>query len=447
MYARFQENYAAFVDNLDQNLGRLFDYLERTGELDNTLVFLLSDNGASREVGPEGSWNTAAHFYHRIAGSNADNLEHFDQIGGPDTHPHYPRGWMQASNTPFIHGKRSMFAGGVNTPLIVSWPSRIAARGELRIQFHHVTDILPTVLELVAVERPSEFEGQVVPPLAGTSMAYSFADPHAPSHRHEQYYEVEGQLAYVVDGWKIATWRREDQRYDAVPWQLFDRRTDFSESRDLAQEHPEKVAELAAKFWKAARENGVLPISDLPLLEVARRAPPREASLRTRFVYHQGDPSVHPSAQPELTGRAYEIRASVERATGNEQGVLIARGSAETGWSLFVREGRLIYENNLPGAGARIESNEPVPRGSSTLGFRFKPGGAAANPLAGTGVLLIDGREVGSSPIELPVYFTNEGIEVGRDEGTAVSRNYSAPFPFTGRIEAVVVEVTPPAAH
>jgi arylsulfatase len=445
MYARFQENYAAFVDSFDQNVGRLLAHLEKTGELDNTLVFLLSDNGASREVGPEGSWNTAAHFYHRIPGGNAENLEHFDEIGGSDTHPHYPRGWMQASNTPFTHGKRAMFAGGVNAPLIVSWPRRIAARGEVRSQFHHVTDILPTVLELVSVQRPELFEGRAVPPLAGASMAYSFADAAAPSRRREQYYEIEGQLAYTADGWKIATWREQDQRYDAVPWQLFDRRSDFSEARDVAREHPEKVAELEAKFWKAARENDVLPISDLPLLEVARRAPPSAASLRTRFVYRQGDPSVHPSVQPVLAGRAYEIRARVERPGGAEQGVLIARGSSETGWTLFVRDGRLIYENNLPRAGARIESRERVPRGASTLGFRFRPGGSGANPLAGSGVLLIDGREVGSAAIGLPISFTNEGLEVGRDEGTAVSKSYSAPFAFGGRIEEVIVELDPAA--
>jgi arylsulfatase len=441
MYARLQENYAAFVDNIDQNVGRLLDYLEEIGKRENTLVLLTSDNGASREVGPEGSWNAAAHFYHHQPATTADNLPHYDEIGEATTHPHYPHGWMQASNTPFIHAKRSVFAGGVNVPLIVSWPRGIAARGEVRSQFHHVTDVAPTILELLGVEHPRSFEGRDVKPLEGVSFAYSFEDAEAASTHREQYYEIEGQRAYYADGWRIVAWRPDSKQYDEVPWQLYDLRHDFSESRDLAQEHPERVAALESSWWQAARRHQVLPINDAPLFSSKRASFEMIASARTRYAYARGTPMIYGSKQPLLFARSYEISARVERPTGSEQGAIVARGGIETGWALFIHENRLVYEYNVPNLGATLVSSEEVPRGASTVGFRFTRD--AQDPLSGTGALLIDGREVGSAALGRPLSFSNEGLDVARDTLTPVSRRYASPFDFEGRLDEVVFELGP----
>lgn len=442
MYARFQENYAAFVDNLDQNVGRVLAHLEATGELDDTLVILLSDNGASREVGAEGSWNAAGHFYHGQPSTTAENLAHYDEIGDVNTHPHYPRGWMQASNTPFVHGKRSGFAGGVRVPMIVSWPNGIAARGEVRRQFHHVIDVVPTVLELVGVEPPERRNGREVLPIEGVSMVYSFDAASAPSRRSEQYYEVEAQRAYVADGWKIAAWRPEGVRYDDAPWQLFDLRSDFSESRDVAAERPDVVERLDRLWWQAAERHQVLPVDDRPLFQKVSAA--AIASQRRRFEYAPGTRTLQRFAQPPIAGRGYEIRARIERPTGTEQGVLAAAGSVEAGWTWLVEGDRLVYELNLPRVGGTVVSDRPVPVGASTVAFRFHPQ-PEVGPLAGVGTLWIDGAPAGELEIPRPVTFTNEGLDIGRDTGTAVSERYAAPNAFTGRLESVVFELEPRA--
>jgi len=442
MYARFQENYAAFVDNLDQSLARVLDHLEAIDELDDTLVIFLSDNGGSREVGPEGSWNTGGHFYHGQPATTAENLEHYDEIGDVNTHPHYPRGWMQASNTPFIHGKRAVYAGGARVPMIISWPNGIAARGEVREQFHHVTDVVPTVLELIGVEHPKQIDGRDAMPLEGTSMAYSFEDAAAPTRHTEQYYEIEAQRGYYADGFKLVAWRPQDRRYDEVPWELYDLANDFSESTDIAADHPEKVADLERRWWAAARRFQVLPIDDRPLLSKAAGIPPRGIATRSRLAYPPGSSTIQRAFQPALAGREYEIRVRITRPTGQEDGVLTALGSIETGWTLFIDDDRLVYENNLPRVGGVVVSNRTVPRGESTVGFRFVPIGGT-NPLAGTGTLLIDGKAVGEIHLPLPVHFTNEGLDIGRDTLTPVSGRYEAPNPFTGGFDEVVFELSP----
>jgi arylsulfatase len=446
MYARFQENYAAFVDNIDQNVAKVLAHLEAIGELDDTLVIFLSDNGGSREVGPEGSWNTGGHFYHGQPATTAENLAHYDEIGDVTTHPHYPRGWMQASNTPFIHGKRAVYAGGARVPMIVSWPNGLAARGEIRDQFHHVTDVVPTVLELLGLAHPEQLEGREAMPLEGVSMAYSFDNADSPSRHTEQYYEIEAQRAYYADGFKLVAWRPQDKRYDEVGWQLFDLRNDFSESTDIATAHPEKVADLERRWWQAARRYSVLPIDDRPLLAKAGGAPRRGIAARSHLAYPPGTPTLERSFQPALAGREYEIRVHIQRPTGREQGVLVALGSVETGWTLFIDGNRLVYESNLPRVGGVMLSSRAVPRGDSSVGFRFQLR-EGAGPMSGIGSLLIDGQVVGELQLPVPVFFTNEGLDIGRDTLTAVSSRYQAPNAFTGSFDEVVFELAPPRSR
>src|SRR5690625_3134893 len=270
MYARLQENYAAFVDNMDQNIGRLRDYLARIGELDNTIFLFLSDNGASREVGIEGSANVLRFFHHRPL-ATPQNPAYFDRIGEPETPPHYPQGWMQVSNTPFAHGKRTSWAGGVRVPFMLSWPAGLETSQPLRHQFHHVNDVAPTLLELLDIAPPERVGGRRVRPMEGISMAYSLRDPELPSRKQGQYYEVEAQRAYIEGDWKIVSYREDDEPYDARPWMLFNLSDDPAETQDLAARYPDRVEALSKAWWAAARRYDVLPLADVPLLERAFR--------------------------------------------------------------------------------------------------------------------------------------------------------------------------------
>ncbi|MGE0385523.1 MAG: arylsulfatase [Gammaproteobacteria bacterium] len=442
MYARLQENYAGFADNLDQNVGRLLDYIRSIGELDNTIVVFTSDNGASREVGVEGTTNAPGHFYHFQPATTAGNLRDYDAVGSWRTHPHYPHGWMQASNTPFIQAKRSTFGGGINVPFIISWPKGLPARGEVRSQFHHMTDVTPTLLELLHIDAPATYQGRPVKPMEGVSMVYSFSSAEEPTRKHGQYYEIEGQRAYIDGDWKITNWRPEDKHYDEVPWHLYNLREDFSETRDLSQRYPQRVRELERKWWDDARRYNVLPVNDQPLLDRAPWVPPGAQALREHFEYDTSDIDIPGPAQPVLIGRSYTITAVIDRRSDSDGGVIVARGDVYSGWSLFVHDNRLVYENNLPNIGARIVSNAALPVGRTEVGFRFdltrKPG-----PLSGRGTLYVGGKVAGTTDLPMPILMGWEHLEVGQDSRTPVSSWYASPATFTGRVERLRFDLDP----
>jgi len=455
MYARLQENYAAFVDNLDQNVGRLRDYLAATGELDNTIFVFLSDNGASREVGVEGASNALA-FFHNHPQTTAENLRDYERIGEADTHPHYPHGWMQASNTPFAHGKRTSWEGGVQVPFIVSWPAGIPARGEIRTQFHHVTDVAPTLLELLGLPQPQVVGGRAVRPMQGVSLAYSLRDAAAPGRRQGQYYEVEAQRAYVAGDWKIVGYRDEKERYDARPWQLFNLAEDFAETRDLSAAHPDKVRELDALWWQAARENDVLPLVDVPLLERAFRTRPDPQAGRSEFRLEPGITPIPVGSAPVLAGKSYTISAALRGRRAGDEGVLIANGDNHSGYTLYVQDDRLVYELNVGFERKRLVSSLPLPTGDVTVAFRFDKvstplavassllGRGEIDPwqtLAGTGTLLIDGKPAGDIAIDTPLTAVWEGLEVGRDGLSPVSPHYVSPFAYNGHLSEVIIRL------
>lgn len=454
MYARFQENFAGFVDNLDQQVGKLTDYLRETGQLDNTIIVFLSDNGASPEGDVEGQANSLA-FFHYHKTTTAENLKHFDNLGGPETHPHYPWGWVQASNTPFPYFKRTAHGGGVNSPLIISWPKGIAARGEIRTQFHHINDLAPTLLELLAITPPTEYRGQPVKPMEGVSLAYSLANPQAPSPKTEQYYELEANRGYTADGWKIAAYREGNQTYDETRWQLFNLNEDFAEAHDLAAQFPDKVKELEKKWWKAAEQYQVLPLVDVGLLERALYSKMINIPQPDRMTFPPGGGTVPHNLAPLLPGKSYTITASISRDNTQQNGVIVAQGDRFSGYSFYLQDNHLVYERNTGADVIRIVSTEPVPVGSSTVQFRYdkvSTGLAVAkglfsegisfnrlSVLKGTGTLLIDGKEAGSAEIAQPFMIGWEGFDVGRDTGSPVSPNYEAPFAFAGKLAPVSV--------
>ncbi len=456
MYARFEENYAGFVDNLDQQIGKITDYLQQTGELDNTIIVFLSDNGASPEGDVEGQANSLA-FYHYHKTTNAENLQHFDDLGGPNTHPHYPLGWVQASNTPFKHTKRTAHGGGVNTPFIISWPAGIVARGEIRQQFHHINDLAPTLLDMLGIAPPQTYKGNPVKPMEGLSFTYSLANAAEPSRKHEQYYELEANRGYYDNGWKIAAYREGSQTYDEPKWELFNLNEDIAEAHDVAAQYPEKVKELEKKWWQAAEQYQVLPLVDVGLLERALYSKfvkqPRPDHLE--FPVEGG--TVPHNLAPILPGKSYTITAKIHRDNEQQEGVIAAQGDHFSGYSLYVQNNHLVYERNTGFNVLRLESSKPLPAGDSTVQLQFdkvSTGLAVAkglfsegigfnrlSVLKGTATLLINGENSGELFIEQPFMVGWEGLDIGRDTGSPVSPHYQAPFAFAGKLDKVIYDL------
>ena len=366
------EVYAGMVDGLDQSIGRLLDGLAELGELDNTIVVFTSDNGASREGEEAG---TSGYFVHLLGQPDVDaDLPRMDLLGGPQTMPHYPRGWAMASNTPFRLYKINTHAGGHSVPFVLSWPERLAARGELRRQYAHVTDLLPTLLDLTGVEAPTERHGRPLIPMAGTTFAATLADAEHPSTRTEQVYEMVGHRGFYRDGWEVVTRHVPMTPIDDAEWELYDLTTDPTELRDLAAEHPEKVAELAAAWEAAAHAEQIYPLDEGSNLKFVQR-PERSLVFSEPVTIYPGTPTLERWRSLELINmRDFTVTASVDLAEG-DRGWLVAHGDQGGGYGLYVDDGRLWWlHNDGKGVGATAGRRPGRDRRRPTGRGRQRPG-------------------------------------------------------------------------
>jgi arylsulfatase len=437
--ARLQEAFAGFLDHTDAQIGRLVDALARLGELDDTLIFLLSDNGASQEGGPFGvlhEWK----FFNFVVETPDEAVGRLDDIGGPHSHTNYPWGWAQAGNTPFKWYKQNTHEGGVHVPLVVHWPAAIppGARGGLRDQFHHVSDIVPTIYEVLGVDPPDVYRGDEQMPVTGTSLRYSFAAPDAPSPKAAQYYEMMGHRAIQADGWKAVTRHQAGVPFEDDTWELYHVAEDRSECHDLAADEPERLAALVERWWREAEEHGVLPLDDRTVeLFGARfrdRSPHREDR---RYTYRPPMSPLPPQVGAALGGRSWDLDAQIDRPAG-ASGVLYATGTENSGLSVFVQDDRLVFDYNCFGDHHVVESSRPVPTGPSTVGVRFR----RRDSDTGAATLVVDGAECGS--VEIPFVMriiSSLGPSVGFDHGSQVSDRYDGPFPFEGVLERVDIQL------
>ncbi len=434
--ARLQEIYAAFLEHTDAEIGRLLAFLRALDRLDNTLVVLLSDNGASPEGGPLGSVNARRHLGYE-QDTLADLLAALDRLGSEFALNHYPAGWAQASNTPLKWYKKDTHGGGIRAPLIVHWPARIADAGRIRRQYHHVIDVLPTVVDVLGIEAPTVYRGVPQLPVHGTSLAYTFDAPAAPTRKVLQHYELLGDRAIWHGGWKAVARHEKGTDFDADRWELYHVDEDFSECQDLADKHPERLRGLVERWWAEAGAFDVLPLDDR---EYERVAASVAARTRTRYVYYPGMARIDRLSAPNVTDRSWSIVAEVEIPVGGATGVVLSAGNRFAGYALYVDGGRLVHEYVYrEGVGHVVVSDRPVPTGRTTVGFAFEKTG----PRRGRGTLLIDGRPAGSVeiPKTWPVHATSSGVHCGRDGSVPVSERYRSPFPFTGTIDRVVVEL------
>jgi len=453
LFARMAEVYAGFLAHADHHLGRLLDYLEESGQRENTLVILVSDNGASGEGGPDGSVNENK-FANGIPDDMPSNLAMMDELGGTKTYNHYPNGWAMAFNTPFKMWKRYEFNGGTADPCIISWPPATAGRGELRHQYHHAIDIMPTILDVLGVDAPENLKGHVQSRVDGVSMRYSLDSASAATARPTQFYSMLGSRGIWHDGWKAVTthptlsgW----SNFNEDTWELYHTDTDRSELHNLAAEQPAKLRELVNLWFAEAGDNGAFPLDDRSALEIITTPRPQLASPRHRYAYFPDLAEVPEAQAVNVRNRSYTIGALVDLPAPGAHGVLFAHGARFGGHALYIKDDRLHYVYDFVGMMAqKIDGDQDVPTGENLiLSASFDKDGEDP-PGVSTGMLsLFHGdTKVGEGRIKTqPGLFSlaGEGLCVGRDSGEAVTSDYpnGSAHHFTGgTIRRVAVDVS-----
>ncbi len=440
---RLQEAFAAFLDHTDDQIGRLVDGLRNLGQLDNTIVVVLADNGASQEGGPFGVMHEMK-FFNGILEAPDEAVERIDDIGGPNSHTNYPWGWAQCGNSPFRWYKQNTHEGGVHVPMIMHWPDGLGPdnAGTKRSQFVNVSDVTPTIYDLLGVTPPETYRGIDQMPVTGHSFVAVLDDSQAPAANTLQYFENAGSRALIaeLDGtwWKAVTKHTQGDDFDTEPWELYNLDVDPSECSDLAAAQPERLAEMIDLWWVEADRHGVLPLDDRTLeLFAAHPSDQSPHRLDRRYVYRP--PMTPIAAQPSasLGGRAFDLTAKVTAVAG-DQGVLWATGNQNSGCSVFVQRGRLVVDYNAFDDHTIVESEIEVPPGDVTLGVHLE----RDSRTTGWVEVSIDGELCGRAAI--PFYMrmvSSVGSSIGEDHGSAVSARYQAPFAYTGTLHEVVIQL------
>ncbi|MCP3938513.1 MAG: arylsulfatase [Actinomycetia bacterium] len=433
LYCRMQEAFAAFLDHTDDQIGRLIDYLEGGNLLDDTLIVVMSDNGASQEGGKHGSANENAFFNRRREGVS-DLLEHIDDIGGPNLYNNYPWGWAQAGNTPLRYYKQNTYEGGIRDPLIVHWPRQIDDAGALRDQYVHAIDIMPTILDAVGVEAPATFKGIEQQPVEGTSFRSVLESPDAPPTRTTQYYEMLGHRAIWHEGWKAVTLHRQGTPFEDDEWALYDTATDFAEIHDLSETHPDRLRDLIDLWWAEADKYNVLPLDDRGVELFVFKRPGSTSSIPVQR-FPRGVPHIERFKIPDIRNRSFEIGASVD---GGGDGVVVAIGSRTGGLSLYVKNGHLHFTYNHLGHQYTVGANTRIPAGRCELGVDYTKN-AEHRGIATLYHQTVSGRvAVGSVEVEtMPFRQSLYGMDIGRDCGPTVTPDYEGQFEFTGLLDWV----------
>ena len=386
LFARMAEVYAGFLSHADAQIGRLLTYLEETGQRENTLVIVVSDNGASGEGGPDGSVNEML-FMNGIPDDIDANLAMLDELGGPKTYNHYPNGWAMAFNTPFKMWKRYEFNGGTSDPCVISWPAGMTAKGEIREQYHHAIDLVPTVLDALGIEAPATIKGHTQSHFDGVSMRYSFDDPRPPASGRRSSTRCSGRGASGTTAGRPSPRTRRSAagaHFNEDEWELYHVDVDRSELHDLAAEQPDKLREMVNLWYAEAGANEGFPLDDRSALEILVSPRPQLSAPRDRYVYFPNHAEVPEAQAVVVRGRSFVIGALVDLPEPGAQGVLFAQGSRFGGHSLYVKDNRLHYVNSFVGMFEQmVVATEDLPTGENLiLSASFEKDGMDPPPVA-----------------------------------------------------------------
>lgn len=465
LYARMMEVFAGFLEHTDHHIGRLLDFLSRLGELENTLIMVLSDNGASSEGGPTGSVNENL-FFNNVPESLEANLAAIDELGGPTTFNHYAWGWTWAGNTPFRRWKRETYRGGISDPFIVHWPAGIKAKNEVRTQFAHAIDMVPTVLDALGIEPPVSIRGVTQSPIEGVSLAHTFDDGAAAGKRHTQYFEMMGHRSIYHDGWRaVCPWpgpsfteaglpfgvpisAEKLTELDATGWELYHVEEDWAENHNLAAENRAKLIEMISMWYVEAGKYNVLPVDGRGVQRFADERP-QLTDDRTRYTFYPNTQAIPFNAGPRLLNRPHSITADVEIPDEGVEGVLVSFGGTDGGYSMYVQDGKLQYVQNYVARDfLHVVATQPLPAGRHELRFEFEVTGAPdfahGKGSPGRAQLYIDNALIGEAdfPYTTPLSLgLTGGITVGADPGAPVAPFYHSPFAFTGMIHSLTFDL------
>lgn len=466
LYARMMEVFAGFLTHTDHHIGRLLDFLKETGQFDNTLIMVLSDNGASSEGGPTGSVNENL-FFNNVPESLEANLAAIDKLGGPDNFNHYAWGWTWAGNTPFRRWKRETYRGGISDPFVVHWPQGIAAAGQVRTQYAHAIDMAPTVLDALGLQAPLSIKGVTQSPIEGVSLAQTFEDPLAASRHTTQYFEMMGHRSIYHDGWRaVCPWPGPSfseaglffgapisaerlTELDATAWELYHVEEDWAENHNLAADNRAKLIEMIATWYVEAGKYNVLPVDGRGTARFADERPQITAD-RTSYTFYPHTQSVPFNAGPRLLNRTHSITADVEIPAGRADGALVSFGGTDGGYAFYIQDNKLQYVQNYVARDyLHVRASDPVPAGRRVLRFEFEvtgpPNFAQGKGASGRAQLYIDGKLAGqaefphTTPLSLGL---TGGITVGADPGAPVAPFYRSPFEFPGKIHSVTFDLS-----
>jgi arylsulfatase A-like enzyme len=454
LFAHQMEVFAAYGEFADHEIGRLVKSIEDLGQLHNTLIFyIVGDNGASAEGGMHGLFNEATYF-NGVEEKVEDILKHYDELGGPMSYGHYAAGWAVAGDTPFTWTKQvAANYGGTRNGMVIHWPKRIKARGEVRSQWHHVIDVAPTILEAAGVPQPKWVNGTFQTPIEGVSMVYTFDDATAKDRHQTQYFEIFANRAMYHDGWLAGTVHRapwEAKTRAALEndrWELYDTRTDFSLVNNLAARNPEKLRELQDLFMKEGAKYHVLPLDDrgIERVNAALAGRPDLMAGRTSLTVYEGMTGLSENVFINVKSRSHTITAEVEIPPNGANGVIVCQAGRFGGWSLYLKGGKPTYTYNWLGLERfTIAAPEALPAGKATIRFEFAYDGGRPGA-GGTGTIVVNDKKVAEGKIEHTqpfIFSADEGADVGQDEGTPVIEDYTGgDSKFTGKINSVKVEL------
>ena len=454
LFARMMEVYAGALAHMDYQINRILDAVEETGEMDNTLIiYIMGDNGASAEGGMDGLLNEMT-FFNNIPVPFEDTYNRMDELGGPNTFGHFPSAWAHAMNTPFQWTKQvASHFGGTRNGLAISWPAKISAKGEIRGQFHHVTDIMPTILEAAGLPAPSEINGIPQKEIEGVSMVYSFNNASAPTEKQVQYFEMFANRGVYSDGWyantkpPLAPWLSVVEPKDIIkdyPWELYRLNDDFTQAVDVADQYPEKLAEMQILFYGQATKFNVLPLDNKKVSRMDVRNRPSMTLGKTEFTYYDNMTRIPEGTAPDFKNKSHTITAEIEITGDDNDGILVTQGGRFGGWALYVLDGKPIYTYNVANLERyNIEGPDKLQPGKYTIRYDFEYDGGGPGK-GGTGTLYINNNQVASGKIDRTMGYRislDETFDIGSDAGEPVSESYKVPFDFQGKLNKVTVNL------